>query len=50
MASIHITGTDSAAEKAVAIERIGSSFFGTLWKVYIKPRFTLPSLKLGSSH
>jgi cholesterol oxidase len=42
VASMHVTGTTNPAEKAMALERVGNAFFGTLWKVYVKPR--LPSL------
>lgn len=42
VASMQISGTSSAVEKTAALERIGSMFFGTLWKVYIHPR--LPHL------
>lgn len=46
VASLQISGTQSAVKKAVAIDRIGSAFFGTLWKVFIQPR--LPGM--GARH
>lgn len=47
LSTLQISGTQSTIDKNLAITRIGSAFFGTLWNVYIRPRLS-PSLALGS--
>ncbi|MFO0577944.1 MAG: GMC family oxidoreductase [Polyangia bacterium] len=50
VASMHVTGTTNPAEKAMAIERVGNAFFGTLWKVYVKPRLPSHPRKPDAAH
>ena len=38
LSTLKITGATSKAQRKLAVARIGSAFFGTLWNVYIRPR------------
>ena len=35
---MQVTGSTSAIERAVTLERFSASFFGTLWQVYVQSK------------
>jgi cholesterol oxidase len=41
LGTFHVTGTDSAVERAEALARFGSMFMGNLWNLFIRAKFSL---------